>query len=445
MNAKKFLIFSISLGLAIQTNAQEWSLRQCLDHALDKNIQIQQSRLQEASAEADLWQARGELFPSLNFSTTQSIGYRPFEETMAVVQNGQVTTTDNRFTYQGSYGLNASLTLWNGGINQKNIEAQKLQGKIAELQTRQNEQSIQEQIAQLYVQIMYSAEAVRVNQQLEQTAKSQYDRGQQMMEQGQMSRADVAQLEAQWRSAQYDVVSGETTVANLKRQLKALLQLPMEQEFDVSGTFPSESQVLEPLPSKEETLRSALSQRAEIKSAQLDIAAADLQRDIARRGFLPTVSLNAGIGESHYSGSQKSVGEQMKTNLNMSAGVTLSVPILDNRRNRTNVKKAVLQQQTARLSLEDKKTTLSSTIEELWLNAASGQQRYLSAKAQTQSQKTSYDLLDEQFKNGLKNIVELLQGRDQLLNAKQSELQSKYQTLLNIQLLKFYTGEEIRL
>lgn len=445
MIAKKLLIFAFGIGMAFQANAQGWSLQQCLSHALENNIQIQQSRLQEDAAKVDLWQAKGQLFPSLSFSTNQSIGYRPFEETMSIVQNGQVTTTDNRFTYQGSYGLNASVTLWNGGINQKNIEAEKLQGQIAEQQTRQSELTIQEQIAQLYVQIMYSAEAVRVNQQLEQTAKSQYDRGKQMMEQGQMSRADVAQLEAQWRSAQYSVVSGETTVANLKRQLKALLQLPMEQNFDVSGTAPTESQVLEPLPAKEQTLQSALSLRPEIKSAELDIEAANLQKDIAKRGYLPTISMTAGLGNSHYSASDKDLSEQLKTNLNMSAGVTLSVPIFDNRRNRTNVKKAVLQQQTARLGLEDKKSSLSSTIEELWLNAVSGQQRYLSAKAQTESQQTSYDLLDEQFKNGLKNIVELLQGRDQLLDAKQSELQSKYQALLNIQLLKFYAGEEIRL
>ncbi len=446
---KTHRLLAAGIGLAMgwlpALAQQQWTLQQCLQHALENNIQIQQSRLQQEQGEVNLWQAKGQLFPSLSFSTSQSIGFRPFEETMSIVQNGQVTTTDNRFTYQGSYGLNASMTVWNGGINQKNIEAQKLQNQITELSTQQSEQSIQEQIAQLYVQILYSEEAVKVNQQLEQTAKSQYERAEQMMQQGQMSKADVAQLEAQWRSAQYTIVNGQTAVANYKRQLKALLQLPMEQVFDISGQVPTDEQVMEPVPDKEQTLQSAMSMRPEIRAAELSIDAANLQLNIARRGYLPTIGLSASIGDSHYSGSDKSTGEQMKTNLNMSAGVNVSVPIFDRRQNRSNVKKAMLDQQSARLDLQDKKTSLSSTIEELWLNANSNQQKYLSARAKTQSQQESYNLLDEQFKNGLKNIVELLTGRDQLLSAKQDELQSKYQALLNVQLLKFYTGEDINM
>ena len=135
----------------------------------------------------------------------------------------------------------------------------------------------------------------------------------------------------------------------------------------------------------------------------------------------------------------------MKTNLNMSAGVTLSVPVFDNRRNQSNVKQAKLQKATSQLDLQDKKNTLSSTIEQYWLNANNNQQNYLAAKDRVKSQQASYELLNEQFQNGLKNVVDVLQGRDNLISAEQDMLQSKYLTLLNIQLLKFYTGEPIRL
>ncbi len=420
--------------------AQQWNLQQCLNHALENNIQLQQSRLQEEQGAVDLWKAKGQLFPSLSFNTNHSVGYRPFEESTAIVQNGQVTTTTNTVTYQGSYGLNANVTLWNGGINQKNIEAQELQNRINTLGTQQSEQTLQEQIARLYVQILYSREAVEVNRRMEETALSQYQRAQTMMEQGQMSRADVKQMEAQWRTAQYDVVNGETAVANYKRQLKALLQLPMEQEFDISSLPPTEELVLQPLPSKDATLQAALQSRPEIQSAELAIDAADLQLDIAKRGFLPTIGLSASLGDSHYSGSQKDYSEQLKLNLNMSAGVTVSVPIFDKRQNRANVKRAQLNQLNSRLDLQDKHTTLGSTIEQLWLNANSSQQKYLAAKAKTNSQQESYNLLDEQYRNGLKNAVDVLQGRDLLLTAKQDELQSKYTALLNLQLLNFYSG-----
>ena len=424
---------------------QTWTLQDCLDYALEHNIQVQKNRISEERGNVSLWQDKGALFPSLNFNTGHSVGYRPFTEVINVVQGDQVTSTRSNVTYQGSYGLNANVTLWNGGINYKNIKEQELQNRITALATEQSELSIQEQIAQLYVQIMYTKEAKKVNEQLMATAKSQYDRGVEMMRQGQMARADVVQLEAQLSSARYSVVNSETQLANYKRQLKALLELDLNTVFDVSGNTPTDEQVLALVPSAQEAYAKALEVRPEIKSAELSIEAADMQLDIAKRGFLPTIGASASLGSNHSSGSKNAWGEQMKTNLNMSAGLNFSVPIFDNRRNMSNVKTAKLQQLSSKLDLQDKKNALSSTIEQYWLNANSGQQNYIAAKARVKSQEASYELLNEQFQNGLKNTVDVLQGRDNVISAEQDLLQSKYTALLNIQLLKFYTGEKIDL
>lgn len=432
--------------LSVKAAAQEqWTLARCIEHARQNNIQIQKSRVSEDEGKLTLWQDRGALFPSLSFSTSQGLSYRPFEENTAIVQNGQVTNTSKKVTEQGSYGLTANWTIWNGGINYKNIKAQELQNQITSLSTQHSELTIQEQIAQLYVQILYSTEAKKVNEQLEQTAKSQYERGQQMMKHGQISKADLSQLEAQWRATQYNIVNSETQVLNYKRQLKSLLELPLDTPFDVTGTVPTDEQVLAPIPSAQSIYKEAVATRPEIRSAELGIDAADMNLDIARRGYYPTIGLSASAGDSHYSASNKSVGQQMKTNVNLSAALNLSVPIFDNRRNKTAVEKAKLQKINSQLDLQDKKNTLASTIENYWLNANSNQQRFLAARAKLQSAETTYELLNAQFNNGLKNIAELRQEHDNLLNAKQDELQSKYTTLLNMQLLKFYSGEEINL
>jgi len=424
---------------------QTWTLQNCIDHALNHNIQIQKNRLSEERGEVSLWQDKGVLFPSLSFNTSHSIGYRPFTQVINVVQGDQVTSTRSNATYQGSYGLNASVTLWNGGINHKNIKEQKLQNRITALTTEQSELSIQEQIALLYVRIMYTKEAKNVNEQLLKTAQSQFDRGVEMVKQGQLARADVAQLEAQLSSAQYSVVNSETQLADYKRQLKALLELDLNTPFDVGGNTPTDEQVMALVPSAQEAYAKALEIRPEIKSAELSIEAADMQLDIAKRGFLPTIGASASLGSNHSSGNSNKWGEQMKTNLNMSAGLNLSVPIFDNRRNMSNVKNAKLQQISSKLDLQEKKNTLSSTIEQYWINANNGQQNYIAAKIRVKSQEASYELLNEQFQNGLKNIVDVLQGRDNVMSAEQDMLQSKYTALYNIQLLKFYTGEKIDL
>lgn len=443
---KALLLLFLNPLYCIQGQSQDtWSLQDCINHALTHNIQIQKNKVSEEEGEVKLWTNRGALLPSLRANTNQSMGYRPFEETTAIVQNGQVTNTSNKVTYQGSYGVNASWTVWNGGINQKNIEAQKLQNEISELTTSQSEMSIQEQIAQFYVQILYTQEAIKVNEKILETAESQYKRGLEMVEQGLMAKADALQLESQLSSAKYDVVNSKTQIANYKRQLKALLELGIDKNFNVAATIPSEEEVIAMIPDAKEAYEKALATRPEIKSAELGIEAANLNLDIAKRGKLPTVSMSASLGDSHFSATNKSTAKQMKTNLNMSAGVTVSVPIFDNRQNQGNVKQAKLRKLTSQLDLQDKKNTLSSTIEQYWLNANNNQQNYLAAKARVKSQQASYELLNEQFQNGLKNVVDVLQGRDNLISAEQDMLQSKYMTLLNIQLLKFYTGEPIEL
>lgn len=447
MNARKILIaaFAAAVLQAPSTlSAQSgWTLQQCMDYAAEHNIQLQKSRISQEDAKEQLLQSKAALFPSLSFSLSQSLGYRPFQQATTMVQNGMATTTNNKVTESGSYGLNANWTVWNGGINHKNVKVQELAGELAEVQTEQSLNSIQEQIAQLYVQILYTIEAKKVNEKLAETAQQQLDRARERFKIGDLAKADVAQLEAQVASTQYDVINSQTQIDSYKRQLKALLQLGIEQDFDISYDEIDDSRALEPIPQKENVYAAALNLRPEIRAAQLQSESANLQIDIAKRGYLPTIGINAGVGASHYTADERSFGEQMKRNLNGSLGLSVSVPIFDNRRNKTSVSRARLSKTNADLDLLDKQTTLGSTIENIWLQATSSQERFRSAQAAVQSQMTNFELINEQFKAGLKNIVDLLQARDNLLQAQQNRLQSKYTTILNTQLLRFYEGGQL--
>ena len=424
----------------------QWSLQQCIDYAIEHNIQLRQNKVAEEQGEADLAQKRAELFPSLSFSTTQSVAYRPLQESASnIVTNGIANNSTNKFTENGNYGLNASWTVWDGGANRKNVKAQRLQNQISALTTQTTANTIQEQIAQLYIQILYSKDALDVNKAMAETAQSQYERGKEMFGQGLISKADLAQLESQAASTRYDGVATQTQIANYTRQLKELLEITDNRKFDIQDIRSSDGVDALLIPDVAEVYQAALNLRPEIRSSRLNVDAADLDIDIAKAGYYPSVSLTAGIGDSHYSGSRESAGEQMRQNLNVSAGVTLSVPIFDNKRNKTNLKKAKLAKMDSELQLLDQQKQLYSTIEGYWLNAYNNQQQYIASLAQLKSAQSSYELLDEQFKNGLKNIVELMNGRDELMSAQQNKLQSQYGTLLNIQLLKFYKGESINL
>ncbi len=444
MLKKLLYAFIACAAVPVSLSAQDaWTLQRCLDYAAEQNITVQKNRLAELDASQQLSQAKAALFPSLSFSMNQGLGYRPFQEATVMVQNGMATSTNNKVTENGSYGLNANWTVWNGGINQKNIQAQRVQNEIANVQTELSLKNIQEQIAQLYVQILYTIEAKKVNEQLAATAQQQLERGQERYKVGDLAKADVAQLESQVAQTQYDVVNAQTQIDGYKRQLKALLQLDITTPFDVATEEMADERALQPVPDKTDVYNKAVLARPEIRNAQLQADAADLQLNIARRGYLPSISINAGLGASHYSADSHNVGEQMKRNFNGSAGLGLSLPIFDNRRNKTSVERAKINKTTAALDLLDRQTALGSTIEDLWLQATSAQQRFISADAAVKSQETNFELINEQFKAGLKNIVDLLQARDNLLQAQQNKLQSKYTTILNTQLLRFYEGGEM--
>ena len=449
MSYKNYLMcgaFCLPALCAAGQDSTKWSLQQCIDYAIEHNIQLKQNEIAEQQGAADLAQKRAELFPSLSFSTTQSISYRPLQESASnIVTNGIANNSTNKFTENGNYGLNASWTVWDGGANYKNVKAQKLQNQISALTTQTTANSIQEQITQLYIQILYSKDALEVNRSMAETAQSQHERGKEMFEQGQISKADLTQLESQAASAEYDCVATQTQIANYTRQLKELLEITDGRKFDIQGIRTADDVATQIIPNVGEVYQAALNSRPEIQSGRLNVDAAELDIDIAKAGYYPSISITAGIGDSHYSGSRESAGEQMKQNLNASAGVTLSIPIFDNKRNKTNLKKAKLTKMDSELQLQDQQKQLYSTIEGYWLNAYNNQQQYVASLAQLKSAQSSYELLDEQFKNGLKNIVELMNGRDELMSAQQNKLQSQYNTLLHIQLLKFYKGESINL
>ncbi|MCR5333591.1 MAG: TolC family protein [Bacteroidaceae bacterium] len=442
---KRLILCGIALVSCMMLGAQGWTLDDCIKYAMQNNITIRKNRVAEETGVATLKQNQSALWPSVSFSTSHNMTYRPMEGGTARSEGGEVVVANNKVSYNGSYGINMNWTVWNGGVNYKTVEQQKLQNEINKLATETSELTIQEQIVQLYVQIMYTREAVKVNEELAKVAEAQYNRGVQMQKQGQMAHADVVKLEAQFQDAKYDIINSQTQVDNYKRQLKSLLQLDINTGFDVTGEIPSDEKPLEIIPAAGEVYARALTTRPEIESAQKSIANAELQYDIAKRGYYPTISVNASVSDAHNSNSTFSYGEQFKNNLGLGAGVNVSVPIWDARKTRTAKEKALLSKQTAELELENKKNALSSTIEAHWLNANNGQQKFIAADTKGKSQKESYILTNQQFQNGLKNVVDVLQSRSLVLQAAQDKLQSKYMTLMNMQLLKFYMGEKLDL
>lgn len=448
MTTKKYLFVLLSLFLMNDIRAgndETWNLERCIQYAVENSIQIKKSNVSEQTQEVSLKESQAALFPNLSFGMNQSLSYRPLQDNPNnIVANGIANTSSKKLTENGNYALSASWTVWNGKANTNTIKIQKLNKKMAELDTEISKNSITEQITQLYVQILYSTEAKKVNESILETAQKQVDRGKEMMNNGLLSQTELKQLEAQLSSAKYDVVNAQTVIDDYTLQLKQLLELDPSTDFRISNLEVPDEQALQLIPSSSEVYNQALLLRPEIQSKQTAIEAAKLSIDVAKAGYQPSLSLNASISDSHYStGTQ--VASQLKENLNGTIGLSLSIPIFDNRKNKSAVERAKLDHVTKTLELSEEQKNLYNTIDAYNLQARSNQEKFKASISKTESMESSYKLLNEQFENGLKNVVELLTGKDDLLQAQQEKLQSKYTTLLNIQLLKFYQGNNISL
>lgn len=437
-----FIIVALGTN-CLHVSAKQWTLQECIDYALQNNIQLQKSRIQQQSSSESVKGARAALLPSLSASTNQQFGYTPFIDSQVYVSGSQVYSGNKKTSYNGNYGLNANWTAWNGNKNYNTLKQQKIAEQQAELQTQVTANSIQEQLAQYYVQILYSKEAVVVNKEMLSMSKQNLERGQEMYKVGSIAKAELAQLESQVASDEYDLVSSEGQLATYKLQLKQLLELDGMEEFDIIDPASADAQALTPVPSVNDVYLTALVQRPEIKNSNLSIESSELDIKLAKAGILPNVSLSASVGANTNSRSQDNWGEQMKTGLNTSVGINVSIPIFDNRSTRTAVNKAKLSKESQQLELDNQKKELWRSIETYWVDATTNQARFKSATSSVASAKTSYELLSEQYKVGLKNITDLLNGKNTLLQSEQNRLQSKYMTILDIQLLKFYMGESV--
>ncbi len=438
-------ILAAASGLYAQEASKQWSLQDCIDYALEKNIKLQQDKIALEESDVDVKTAKASLFPSLSFNTGHNVINRPYQQNSSTVSGTEIISSDSKTTYNGNYSLNAQWTLWNGGRRLNNIKQQKTTRDIASLSVSETENMLQEEITKLFVQILYADESIKINKSTLETSEANFKRGEELFKEGSISKADLAQLESQVGNDQYQLVTSESTLRNYKLQLKQLLELDGTDEMTLALPTLSDEQVMKVLPSQADVYQTALTTRPEIQSGQLSIDNAKLGIKTAKAGYMPTISLSASSSSNTNSASTNNWAQQMKYGWNNMIGISLSIPIFDNRQNKSNVQKAKLQYSNSQLNLATKQKELYSTVETLWLDALNAQQQYAAADTKLKSSQTSYDMVSEQFTLGMKNTVELLTEKNNLQSAQQQRLQAKYMAVLDRALLDFYAGNKIEL
>ena len=407
---------------------EKWDLATCINYALANNIQIQKSKIGLEQSNIDVKQAKAQLYPNLSASVGQNFINRPFLVADDVRAN----------TYSGNYGVSSSMTLFNGGILLRNIKQQKLQKEASSYAILEAEKNIEIAILQVYMQILYATEAVNVNKETVNTSQYQRDRGETLMRAGSISKVDLAQLEAQLSSDKYLLVNAENTLRLAKLRLKQLLELRLEEEIDIVIPQINEQDILRPLSDLSDIYQVSLSVMPQMKISRLNTDITGIGTEMAKGGYFPKVSLSASAGTSHLSGGYLSFEDQLRNNFSDGVGVTVNIPVFTNRTNKSAVERARLNEKTAQLNLQEAEKNLLAEIETVYQDALSAQSRYIAASESVRALQISYHLFEQQFNLGMRNTLDLLTEKNNLLAAMQNQLQAKYMSIMNIQLLNLY-------
>lgn len=437
------ILAALTAGSALSAQDKIWTLQDCLDYAVENNISLKQTKNSYLSGLEDTKQAKSAMFPTLSASSSQGFTNRPFTESNSSTVVGSEVYSTNSNSYTGSYGLNAGVTIFNGGSLKTALKQQRVQNSIDSLSIEESVNDIRISIVQAYMQCLYATEAITISESTAQAAKAELDRAREMKAAGELSKVDVAQLESQHASDLYQVTTAKTNLDNYKLQLKQLLELGVNDDIELSRPDADEAQILSLLPAKSEVCQNALDAMPQMQRASLNVDAASLSVQQAKTGCSPTLSASAGVSTTNVSGSGSSFADQIQKNLNESIGLSLQIPILQGRKNKTAVNKAKIAEDNSLLERQSIEKTLLKSVENTYLDAVSAQSQYYSAKEQEKYAEQSYDLTSEQFRIGMKNTVELITAQNSLLSARQQVLQCKYMSLMSNMLLDIYQGKEI--
>jgi len=434
------IIFPDCINAQDTGTIRKWSITECLQYAAVHNIEISTLRLNEQSAIQDLSAAKGVKTPNL---------YAAIDNTFNNANNDArgngvlVNQLDNT----GTYSLNSSIILWNGGYINNNISQRELQQRTAGLSVDQSLNNITLQITQAYLNILLSKESQKYIADLAGTSEALVKQGQLFYDAGSVAKINLLQLQAQLASDKYLLVQAQNAIRLNTLLLKQLLQLPTDILFDIAT--PASVAIIETLPALQTVQQTAFQNFPETKIGKLgiDIAALDIEK--ARAGFKPTLSANGSLGSGYNDVMTNKVFPktgyftQSGNNFYQRIGLSLTVPILSNSINKTNVEKAHIGYRQANLNFQNYQLVLSQAVEQAYLNASNAIQSYSAAEEQLTAATESFRIIKEQFKLGGTNTFEVLQLRNQYVQAVQAYTQAKYTALLQYKIYEFYLGNPV--
>jgi outer membrane protein len=423
-------------------NAQNkvWTLEECINYALSKNVQVQKTMLTNDRNQLTVVQAQANRLPSLNASASENFSWsKTFDYNTGLY--GSSSGSNNT-----SFSVNSSVSIYNGQKLANKIKQAQLDLESGKYNSDAVKESIGLSILNAYLQLLYDYENVSNAEKQIVSTTEQLNLAKERMDLGVISVSDYLQIKSQLATEKSTLASAQSQLAMGKVTLEQLMELPVDPSFEISSPNLDKLLVDTPIPDAQEIFNQALGIKPQIKNAELAKESAKVGVEIAKADALPSVSMNGGMGTS-YSSLSKDVAftTQIKEKVSPQIGLSMQIPIFQKKQVRTNIATANIAVTDAELTEISTRNDLRKSIEQACADVASAKSQYSASLESKQSAQESLDVATEKYQQGLINSVDYLIQKTNLITSESKLLQSKFSLIFSYKVVDFYKGVSLEL
>ena len=427
------LIFSFLLIIKLtDTLCQDtlWTLQACIDYALKENIQIKKTDLTNNANIVYENQAKAQRFPSLYANVGQNYAW------------SKPTTSSNAFSGSNNtnFAVNSNISIFNSFKINNKIKQSEVNFESGKYNSEATKESISLSVLNAYLQVLYADELVNTNQKQLKSTDEQLKLAAERMSIGIIAKSDYLQVKSQYATENLNLANAKSQLVIDRLNLMQIMQFSVTDSFTVYKPKLDSLILQQREPNADSIYNLALVIKPQVKSAALNKESALLNEKIAQADYWPRLSLNAGIGTLYSSDYGTNFGDQFNQNLKPTAGLTLSIPIYQNRQIKSQVEIAGITTENAELDEMNTKYVLRQNIEQATADVTTAQIKYEANVEQYNAALESYVLSSEKFSNGLINSVDFLIQKTNLNVAESQLLQAKYNLIFSYKILDFYSG-----
>lgn len=425
------ILSALLISAALPAKAETWSLDSCINYAIDHNLDVRSALIERYKGDLNVTEAKDRFLPTLSASAAQSWSF------------GRGLTSENTYanrnTSSTGFNVSFSLPIFQGLSALRQLRQAQANIHTLDLRVENAKDDVTLGVIAYYLQVLYSREIVSVRKEELRLAQTQLERQQILFEGDKVPEVDVLQAKSQVASSQVAVVNAENDYSLALVDLTRALELKGTEDFDVepidlNGELPR-------LASADEVYKNALNNNSGILAARSSVGLADHAISIAKTGYIPKLSFNAGLGSNYYTMSgmpSNSFGRQMRDNFSKSLGFSLNVPIFDAFNTRNQIRQARAQKLSAELELERQESNLLKTIRQAHSQAEGAEAQYRAGETAVTSAKAALDAMTEKFTYGRANATEWEQARSNYITTLSQQVQAKYEMILRNRILNFY-------